>query len=154
MVEIVGVHCRTISKCAAPWVYVFLEFASANVTRRHRSMRNRRLPVQPVEQPAQLARRDFQCRRIPRVARPAKSTFLKATIMKPETVRLPVKNFKFVAAATAKDKPVRTHRIELERLAHHQRQAVNRAAHVSGARRQIALSLRATPLPNPPKHPP
>src|SRR5471032_2872701 len=109
MIEIVGVHCRTISKCAAPWVYVFLEFASANLTCRPRPMCNRRLPVQPVEQPAQLARRDFQCRCIPRVARPAKSTILEATIVKPETVRLPVKNFKLVAATGTKDEPVRTY---------------------------------------------
>lgn len=117
----------------------------ANVVPVHRLVRDRVLPLQAIEQPAQLARRDLQRRLVLPIPGPDETALLEAPVMQPEAVGIPLQDLELVALTPAEDKPVRPHRFHAQRLDHHQRQGVDGFAHVGDARRQIDVALRRAP---------
>lgn len=69
-------------------------------------------------------------------------TLLEPTIMQPETVGVPVQDLELVAAPVAEDEPMCADRIKLQRLGHHQRQAIDRFPEVNMLGRQVGLASR------------
>src|SRR5690606_17508163 len=90
-----------------------------------------------IQQPLQLAPAHGQCAVL--LGRgPLEAPLLKAAIIEPKPVVIPMQDLHFVPAADTENKERRRKRIELERLAHQRRQPVNRLAHVRTAASQVA----------------
>src|SRR5690606_899409 len=68
---------------------------------------------------------------------PLEAPLLKAAIIEPKPVVIPMQDLHFVPAAVTENKERRCKRIELERLAHQRHQPVNRLAHVRTAASQV-----------------
>lgn len=128
-----------------PFGFTSFQVFLANLVPVHRLVRHRVLPLQAVEQPAQLPCRDLQRRLVVPISGPDETALFEAPIMQPEAVGIPLQDLELVARTPAKDKLVWPDRFHAKRLDHHQRQGVNRFAHVGHAGRQIHVALGLAP---------
>lgn len=90
----------------------------------------------PVEKPPKLPTTHGEGGRA-RVGRPLKPAPLKAAIVEPEPIVLPMQNLELVPLAVAEDEETRSKRVQIEGLTHQDRQAVDRLAQVGAAAGQV-----------------